>query len=242
MNKLSKVFALVVMLIIGGQAMAQTRGTMYLSAAVPLHDYSLVGTDLSSTGLWGGENDLYGGAGVGFNAGLKWDFGIGVRGVSVVLSVDGLYNGPSPDMKVCYKDLKNSYDLLGASNISLTTPKYVNVPAMLGMRYTFYLNSQLGIFAEGGVGGNARFITNYTAKYTDILGQKHNDVIEYDPAFSFAFQAGMGIEVSRKLVLGCSFYNLGEAPVKGRSVAEDAPFENGSLNPVYFLGRIGFRF
>lgn len=243
MKKLSKVFALAVMLILGGQAMAQTHGTMYLSAAFPMSDFASV-NQLSSTALWGGENDNYGGAGIGFNAGLKWDFGIGVRGVSVVLSVDGIYNGPNAEMKECYKDLKETYDLL-SSNITMTTPKYVNVPAMLGLRYTFYLNPQFGIYAEGGVGGNARFITNYTAKYTDLLGVKHNEVYEYNTAFSFAYQAGLGIEVSRNLVIGCSLYNLGAAPVKGSySVdnVDNVEFEHGTLEPVMVLGRIGFRF
>lgn len=243
MKKLSKVFALAVLLIIGGQAMAQTRGTMYLSAALPMGDYSEV-NQLGSTALWGGESDTYGGAGIGFNAGLKWDFGIGVRGVSVVLSVDGIYNGPNADMKDCYKGLKETYSLLN-SNITMTTPKYVNVPVMLGLRYTLYLNPQLGIYAEGGVGGNARFITDYTAKYTDLVGNKHNEVYEYNTALSFAYQAGLGIEVSRNLVIGCSLYNLGAAPVKGTysiDNIEDVEFENGTLEPVMVLGRIGFRF
>lgn len=243
MKKLSKVFALAVLLIIGGQAMAQTRGTMYLSAALPMGDYAEV-NQLGSTAIWGGENDTYGGAGIGFNAGLKWDFGIGVRGVSVVLSVDGIYNGPNADMKDCYKDLKETYSLLN-SNITMTTPKYVNVPAMLGLRYTLYLNPQLGIFAEGGVGGNARFITDCTIKYTDLVGNKHNEVYEYNTALSFAYQAGLGIEVSRNLVIGCSLYNLGAAPVTGTYRVDnlgEVEFENGTLEPVMVLGRIGFRF
>ena len=40
MNKLFKVFAMAVMLIIGGQAMAQSRGAMFLSATFPMKDYA----------------------------------------------------------------------------------------------------------------------------------------------------------------------------------------------------------
>lgn len=245
MKKLSKVLALAVMLIMGGQAMAQTHGTMYLSAAFPMGDYAEVGNDLGSTGLWGGDNDTYAGAGIGFNAGLKWDFGVGVKGLSVVLSVDGIYNGPNEDMKDLYKKEKNLLDAMGNSSIDITTPKYINVPAMLGLRYTFYLTPQFGIFAEGGVGGNARFITNYSKRYTDLLGYKHNEVYSFNTAYSFAYQAGLGIEVSRNLVIGCSLYNLGAAPVKSTysiDNSDEVEFENGTIAPVMLLGRIGFRF
>lgn len=246
MNKLLKVFAMTLMLVLGGQAMAQTHGTMFLGASFPMGDFGKV-NDLSSTALWGNDQQTFGGAGIGFNAGLKWDFGVGIPGLAVVLSVDGFYNGPSADMKQCYKDRVNLADYLN-NEVDQTTPKYINVPAMLGLRYTFYLTPQLAIYAEGAAGGNARFITDYTMKYTDLLSVKHTDTENYSTAFTFAYQAGLGIEVSKNLVIGCSFYNLGGAVVKGEGTNKPSltsgnyDINRGTLNPVMVLGRIGFRF
>ena len=248
MNKLLKVFAMTVMLVLGGQAMAQTHGTMFLGASFPMGDFGKV-NNLSSTALWGDEYQTFGGAAIGFNAGLKWDFGIGIPGIAVILSVDGFYNGPSADMKECYKNLENGTDYLN-NEVDQTTPKYINVPAMLGLRYTFRLNPQLAIYAEGAAGGNARFITDYTMKYTDLLNTKHTDTKVFSTAYTFAYQAGLGIEVSKNLVIGCSFYNLGGAIVKGNGTNKPSiingsgsyDFEHGTLNPTMVLGRIGFRF
>lgn len=246
MNKLLKVFAMVLMLILGGQTMAQTHGTMFLGASFPMGDYAKV-NDLSSTALWGDEQQTFGGAGIGFNAGLKWDFGVGIPGLAVVLSVDGFYNGSNSDMKQCYKEVVNVTDYLNG-DVDQTTPKYINVPAMLGLRYTFNLTPQLAIYAEGAAGGNARFITDYTLKYTDLLSVKHTDTESYSTAYTFAYQAGLGIEVSRNLVIGCSLYNLGGAAVKGEGTVKPSlsngtyDIERGTLKPVMVLGRIGFRF
>ena len=40
MNKLLKVFAMTLLLVLGGQAMAQSRGAMFLSATFPMKDYA----------------------------------------------------------------------------------------------------------------------------------------------------------------------------------------------------------
>ena len=245
MNKLFKVFAMAVMLIMGSQAIAQTHGTMFLGASFPMGDFAKV-NDLSSTALWGDEQQTFGGAGIGFNAGLKWDFGVGIPGLAVVLSVDGFYNGSNSDMKQCYKEVVNAADYLNG-DVDQTTPKYINVPAMLGLRYTFNLTPQLAIYAEGAAGGNARFITDYTLKYTDLLSVKHTDTESYSTAYTFAYQAGLGIEVSRNLVIGCSLYNLGGAAVKGEGTVKPSlsngtyDIERGTLKPFMVLGRIGFR-
>lgn len=246
MNKLFKVFAMAVMLIMGGQAMAQTHGTMFLSASFPMKDYG-DGTSFAGTAL--GNNDKDGGAGIGFNTGLKWDFGVGVPGLSVTLSVDGFYNGPNADMKDYYKSVQKDWESW-CDNVTVTSPKYINVPAMLGLKYCLYLNSQFGIYAEAGAGGNWRFITDYTQKGTSkVLKLKNNTEYDFESALGFAWQAGLGIEVSKKLVIGCSLYDLGSADVKGElsGVAEgvNVPatnFEHGSLHPVMVLGRIGFKF
>lgn len=246
MKKLAKVFALAFLMVVGGQAMAQTHGYMALGASFPMSEFG-DGTTFTNTALGGNYDD--GGAGIGFNAGLKWYFGVGVKGLNVLLSVDGFYNGPSSDMKDYYKKMRSDMEAW-CDNVSVTSPKYINVPAMLGLNYSYDINNQLGIFAEAGIGGNMRFITDYNVKGTSkILGLKNTSTYDYENAFTLAWQAGVGVEVSKSLVISCSIYDLGKAPVKGEltSIVEGvgAPtvdFEYGDAHPFMLVGRIGFKF
>ena len=246
MKKIAKVFALAVLMVMGGQAMAQTHGYMALGASFPMSEFG-DGTTFANTALGGNYDD--GGAGIGFNAGLKWYFGVGVKGLNVLLSVDGFYNGPSSDMKDYYKKTKNDMESW-CDNVSVSSPKYINVPAMLGLNYTYGINSQLGVFAEAGIGGDLRFITDYNVKgASKVLGLKNSANYDYEKAFALAWQAGVGVEVSNNLVISCSVYDLGSAPVKGElsSMVEgvEAPtvdFEYGDAHPVMVVGRIGFKF
>lgn len=251
MNKLKSLIVLSLMLFVSGQMMGQTHGTMFLGATIPMGDYAK-GQNLTSTAIFGNGDQTYGGAAVGFNAGLKWDFGVGVKGLAVLLSVDGIYNGPNADIKSCYKEKREDLDIL-YDDVELTTPKYINVPLMLGLRYTLYLNPQFGIYAEAGAGADVRFITNYVEQYKFnelITGAQvnHKNTWNFASAFTFGWQAGLGIEVSKNLVIGCSYYDLGTAPVKGNvtyktgSTTNTTSFQNGQLHPVMILGRIGFRF
>lgn len=261
MNKLVKVFAMAVMLVIGGQAMAQTRGAMFLGASFPMSDFAefdgfnefpLTATDLDADDA---------GAGIGFNAGLKWYFNVGVKGLGVLLSVDGFYNGPNSDLKTLYRkgeafqiyDYDNEYD----SFTYKSTPQYINVPAMLGMNYIYHFNPNLAVYVEAGAGGNLRLITDMENVYQTHVSSVHGTykaITSYDKAFSFAYQAGVGIEVAKNLVIGCSFYDLGAAQVKGERTLKQTdgtpPFmenkteyqEYGTVHPIMILGRIGFCF
>ena len=55
------------------------------------------------------------------------------------------------------------------------------------------------------------------------------------------------IEVAKNLVIGCSFYDLGKADVKGETVIKGDPNSPratmwGTVHPMMILGRIGFSF
>lgn len=259
MKKLVKVFALAALMIMGGQAMAQTRGTMFLSGAFPLKDYAdFEGfDDFALTSLDPDDDDA--GAGIGFNVGLKWYFNVGVQGLGVMLSVDGIYNGPNGDLKTAYRNNESQAgnQWLGGSFSYNSTPKYINVPAMLGLNYIYRFNPNFGLYVEAGAGGNARFITAMeTVGKNTTLGVETQVTTtqKYDTRFSFAYQVGAGIEVAKNLVVGVSFYDLGQAKVQGERTVKtktlndnvtntNTSFEEyGQVHPVMIMGRIGFSF
>ncbi len=249
MNKLVKVFALAAAMVFCSQAVAQTRGAMFLGASFPMKDYGKFDgfDDFALTTL--DEND--GGAGIGFNAGLKWYFNMGLEGLGVMLSVDGFYNGSNPDLKEAYRTQEYNNSLGSFSYNS--TPKYINVPAMLGLNYLFHFNSNLGLFVEAGAGGNLRFITNQESVMKTLVSTTKTTQ-NFDNAFCFAYQAGIGLEVARNLVIGCSFYNLGKAQVSGEQIIKTTTLNDnisvtnsnynkmGNLRPMMILARIGFSF
>ena len=249
MNKLKSLIVLSLMLFVGGQMMGQNQihGNMFLSAAFPMGSFA-DGGSITSTAL-GSVSSQDGGAGIGVNFGLRWTFGVGVPGLDVMLTADGFYNGPNGDMKDFYKDVRNDWEVLH-NNVTVRSPKYFNIPAMLGMHYCYDINPQFGVYAEAAAGGNMRFITNYTQKgSTKVANLKNSTIYDYSSAFTFAYQLGLGIEVSKSLVIGFSFYDLGKAEVKGdcSTVLEGVTlptqsFEYVTLHPMMILGRIGFAF
>ena len=126
MNRLLKVFALTLMMVVGGQAMAQTRGAMFLGASFPMSDFAEFDAfdDFALTTNEFDNDDA--GAGIGFNAGLKWYFNVGVQGLGVMLSVDGFYNGPSKDLKNFYRE-----KIVSVANFAhekeVTDPRFLSV-------------------------------------------------------------------------------------------------------------------
>ena len=127
---------------------------------------------------------------------------------------------------------------------------------MLGVNYIYRFNPSFGIYVEAGAGAKARFITAMeTVSKNSALGVETQYTYSqaYDGAFCFAYQAGVGIEVAKNLVIGCSFYDLGGAQVKGNlttttRVGGGTPNTHtnyntlGTVHPMMILGRIGFCF
>lgn len=256
MNKIKSLMILSLMLFVGGQMMGQSHGALYLGASFPMEKYAEF-DGFNEFALTSDGED--GGAGIGFNAGLKWYFNVGVKGLNVMLSVDGFYNGPNANLKEKYRN--NDSDFVGhyisGSFSYKSTPKYINVPAMLGINYIYNFNPNFGIYIEGGAGANLSFITaKETEGRLEILGLEKKVVTtqKYDNVVSFAWQAGVGFEVAKNFRIGCSFYNLGKVNVKGdetvkttgiidNSTSTETHYNTfGQLNPMMILGRIGFSF
>ena len=154
-----------------------------------------------------------------------------------------MYNGLNADAKSYYKERQEFLDTFG-TDATVTRPVYINLPVMLGLNYIYHINPSFGVYAEAGLGGNARFITSYNESYR-LLGEKRSATVKYGTPFSFAWQVGAGIEVARNLVIGCSFYDLGRADVKAEKTGDiiSTPMPNeSSIHPMMVLARIGFSF
>ena len=185
----------------------------------------------------------FGAAATGFNAGIKYQFGI-VGNLGLFASADFFYNGLNEDAK----------DVLKGESDDVTLPTYMNVPVMLGANYKIIDLASVALWVEAGAGANFRNITANTASAafgTLVSGSKET---VYDLACSFAWQAGLGVTLAKTLSLGVHYYGFGGADVKGESTAstnvgglfdgESKPiaFTSGKLNPSMVVVRLGYTF
>ena len=111
---------------------------------------------------------------------------------------------------------------------------------MLGLNYIYHFNPNLGIYVEAGAGGNMRFITDMVYSTESVITSTKT-THKYDMGFGFAYQVGAGFEVAKNLVIGCSFYDLGNTVVKG-SVNDKIVDNFGTVRPMMIMARIGFSF
>lgn len=242
--------------VIGLQGMAQSRGAMFLGATMPLKEYAKF-DGFDNFALFNAGNNA--GAAVGFNLGLKWYYNVGVEGLGVMLSLDGFYNGPNADLKLAYREQQGQLGnpILSHSFIYNATSSFINVPAMLGVNYIYRFSPQFAIFAEAGAGANLRFITGLESVRDDAvlsIETRTRTFIKYDNVFSFAYQAGFGIEIAKVFMLSFGFYDLGNGIVKGEEELRVTTLNDnitnttwnyktyGNVHPIMLVGRIGFSF
>lgn len=247
MNKITKMMVLAVLLFAGNQLFAQTNVYLNLGGAIPTGDFA----DGDETGFGLVSEDFTeGGAGMGFTAGMKMKFNTGLKGLGVILSLDGIYNGLNSDVRDWFEDIESGYDA-EYNDVTLETPKYINVPLMVGANYTYGINEKLGIYGEAGLGTNFRYITNFNLEVKDS-GNKASITYEYDPTFTFAYQLGAGLEINDKMTVGINFYNLGGGKVSGKdkykesyngsSESEWERFKLKRVTPTLVMIRLGFKF
>ena len=247
MKKIAKTMIVAVLLFASSQLFAQTDVYLNLGGAIPTGDFA--DGDETGFGLVSGDF-TEGGAGMGFTAGLKFKFNTGLKGLGVILSLDGIYNGLNADVRDLFEEAENELEE-DYNDFSLKTPKYLNVPLMVGANYTYDINSKIGVYGEAGLGCNFRYITNFGMEVKEA-GNKASIVYEYAPTFSFAYQLGAGIEINEKITVGASFYNLGNGKVSGKvkykesyngsSTSDSEKFKYKRVTPTMVMLRVGFKF
>ena len=237
---------LTIALNVGCQLYAQTDVYLNLSGVVPTGDFAE--GDENGWGLVTDDNE--GGAGLGFNVGMKFNIATGVNGLRAMIVMDAIYNGLNSDLRELKEDAidqgESSY-----KDYTLKTPKYFNVPVMAGVNYTYSFNNKIGLFAEAGIGVDLHIVTKQE-EYIETNTYKRTNEIEYAPQISMAYLIGAGLELSKRVTIGIDYYNLGKAKVKGES-SYKVKYTNGSSNsdsekfslkricPTMVMLRVGFK-
>lgn len=247
-----------ILLLACGYATAQTQTYLNLGLSLPTGKFAEGDED----GFALMDESREGGAGVGATLGFKFKFPTKAKGLGVLLSVDGIYNGLNSDVKEAFEDLRDELED-EVQDVTLRKPNYINVPVLLGLNYCYEANDNLGIYGEAGIGLDARFITKFRLELEDSgndpyygrYSEKETIKYKYDPAFAFAFQLGAGVLINNKFTIGLNFYNLGSAKVKGKATdkyqetiggdsyteSEKENFKFKSLSTTMVLLRFGIR-
>ncbi len=214
--------------LMGGNALfAQSSSYLNLGLNIPTGSF---GSKASTCALFN-PTSIQGGANLGANLGFKFITDTKVDGLGIMLTVDGMYNGLQKSINVEDYWFNSIPEYVGLKP-RITKPSYINVPFLLGLNYNYNLSNTIGLYAEGGVGVNVRFVLpcKMSAK-GDVLGvnTEYSYEYHYSPKLAFAFQLGGGVVISKALTLGINYYNLGSAQVCGH---EDSYLKVASGNPT----------
>lgn len=213
---------------------AQTSFSLHAGLASPLgsyadatanYDANNASNDVLRFGLL--DQTKKGGAGIGFNVGAQMNFGItSVKGLSIIVGADFFFNSINSDISD-YVDEYISDVETSTHEYSITLPKYMHVPILVGANYTYDITDKIGIYGEGALGANMRFITNFEL-YDATVTTENINRIKYDMATTFAFRFGAGIVLSKRFTIGIGYVNHGSAKVKGTQTSEKNGVSNGS--------------
>ena len=253
MKKTTILVALVALLGMGA-SQAQSHFSLRFGGLFPSGKYADASGDYSSgNGLnWGlDDNSKKGGAGIGATVGAQFRYDIAsVKGLGVLLSVDGMYNSLNSDVRDYYADMVDDLDN-NVTEFSVTLPCYINIPIMAGIGYTLDATPNLGVFAEAALGANIRIITNEVqTSYTPSTNYERIGTYTYETATTFAFRLGAGVLINKKFSIGVDYYGLGMAKAQGTTITEingqeqsNAPkFKAGKITPTNIALRFGINF
>lgn len=196
-----------------------------------------------------------GGANLGANLGFKFITNTKAKGLGIMFTVDGMYNGLQNEVKVD-EYMHTGIPEIAGLDTKTKNPSYINVPILLGLNYTFNFTNMIGLYVEGGAGVNARFILpcKFSANGS-VLGitTDYSLVNHYTPKVSFAFEFGGGILISKAITLGVNYYNLGTATVSGhtdsylkvstsnQTISNSTDFKQKDLSTSMLVVRLGIR-
>ncbi len=224
MRKLKVLFIL--MLLISSAINLKAQGVFTLHGGVSLPTGEYASNDL--------ESDVSGGAGTGFNLGLKYDYAIGENGFGLFAGVDLGYNGMNSEMK---RKVRKAYESLTTLDVDITFPTYKNFPVSLGGSYTYKANEDFMVYANLGVVAN--FLVVSDTKIT-IQGQTLTTAV--DNTSNFGFKVGGGFLITENISVGFDYWGLGKHSMNITSQSGTYSEEGtGNIQIDYFTLTVGFR-
>lgn len=162
-----------------------------------------------------------GGARIGFDIGGTYIHKIQQKDFSVFLSTDFIYNGLSLDAKDIFESSIRA-EIGQSSNLDITFFKYINLPIITGMRYTYNLKDKAVLFGDVGLGANFLSVSDM-----NIIYDNGNEEVEitYDQSTQFAFKLQAGVLIRDKYTLGLNYLNLGSHRIESE-LTEDGQTED----------------
>ena len=165
-------------------------------------------------------------------------------------SADVFYNGLNSDIK---SDMEDYWDLQYDDYDVNSYPAALNIPVMGGVNYTITDMGNMSLWAELGLGVNARIITNLSQEGKITAGgtqYKFEYTEEYENKFLLAYQLGVGLKINDQFMVGLNYYNLGSEKVKveydleidGQSQPMDDEKSSKPLAASLIAVRFGFCF
>lgn len=248
-----KKIALLALLIVGSNAIAQTgaKWSLSIGGSLPLGDFAAFSYNPNTLTTSGGLFDAGAAMGAtanGFNLGGEALFPLQGKRLSFSVSADIHYNSLVGEAKsyinsvASYSDNLFSNQLASGNGISILsvctverTPAYFNIPILAGLRYTAPAIGSVVFFAEGGVGFNLRLITPLrfteraswrTSRYACRQECEFDVDLRYALRGTLAFRLGAGIRFAERLSLGAYYYYMGAGDVAATMVT------TGGLSPV----------
>ena len=243
--------------LLGGNSLfAQSSSYMNLGLNIPQGSF---GSKASTCALFDASS-TQGGANLGANLGFKFINGTKAKGLGIMFSIDGMYNGLQKDINI-ERYMHTAIPEIAGLDVKVKNPSYINMPILLGLNYNLGLSNTIGIFAEGGAGINVRFLVpcKMTASgEVNVFGTNIQTDCSYEyhytPKVAFAFQFGGGIVISKAITLGVNYYNLGTSGVTGytnsylktsassQSITETKDFSyDEGLSTSMLIVRLGIR-
>jgi hypothetical protein len=269
MNRNLRTFVLVAVLAIFGmnQSKAQADFSIHFGMASPLGSFAdYQGQDGSIAWL---DNTNRAGAGSGIDAGMKFRYNLSaVKGLGIIATADLFYNAANSDVKAWANDFEEEELIYSNVDVfTLTLPKYINIPVMMGMNYEYGLAKGIKLWGEFGLGVDFGLITDfrlygsgedYFVCYDEnghqyYVNGEETRVCNYETTASLAYQFGIGVMVADRLSIGLHYYALGSQKVKGEAsyeeiyeygddYFEDEKFTLRTINPAMFTIRLGYHF
>ena len=204
-----------------------------------------------------------GGVVVGFGLDLKASYRLNDEGLKAYAKLGFLVNQlcSNASDSILSTISNNMGGLIASSKVDL--PMLVTIPLLVGAHYDLNIVNHFGLFAEAGLGVAFRSMSTSKVRFYDFIIPAYTEdgraisSVEFSNkakvATSFAFEAGVGLNINSWISAGVFYSFLGAADVKyttidkydfesGDSKTVTSDFAAGRLTNQQLTIRLGFTF